>query len=120
MKGLVISIVRALLMLGTIVGNALYINKVETKMSRMLNELPEIDAEGCEEAVRELETYWSRNVRFVVLSVNFSTADRVSEEVATLAACARVGDFYGFHSALALLRDAVGDMIRMERFSAAI
>ncbi len=120
MKGFVISLVLAVLMVTVIVLNVLYINNVEKNMKFLLDRLPSpIDAD-CSDAVRALNDYWQKNVRFVVLSVNFSTADRVSEQVATLVAAASCKDCFGYHTAIALARDAVGDMTRMERFSAMV
>jgi len=120
MKSFVISIVLAVLMLTAIVGNVLYINKVETRMNRMLDELPSFGSPTCAEAAREMEAYWQKNLQFVVISVNYSTADRVSEHLATLIACTGSGDRFGYYTSIALIRDAVGDMTRMERLDAAI
>lgn len=120
MKGFVISIVLTLLMLAAIVGNVLYINKVETRINRMLDALPPFGDSACEEATRDMEAYWQKNLSFVVISVNYSTADRVSEHLAALVACSESGDRYGYYTSIALIRDAVGDITRMERLAAAI
>lgn len=86
-------------------------------MNTMLDELPDMDDEDCLSAAMEIFSYWESHVDTVGLSVEFITVDRVSEQITTLLACAECGDLYGFRTSIALLRDAIGDMHRLETFS---
>ena len=117
MKSLLISLILFAVMLSSIAVNAIYINNVANKMNDLLAELPDIGEEGCSDATRDICDYWEKNTPYVGLSVGYTIVDRVSEQAATLSACAACNDFFGFRTALALLRDAVGDMRRLEKFS---
>ncbi len=116
MKAFVLALILLALMLGGIVWNLSYINKVANHMEATLEALPDIGTAGCVDAAKELLDYWEGEVETVGLSVSFGVTDRVSEQATLVAACAECGDVYGFRSAVALLRDAVGDMRRLERF----
>ncbi|MBR3893875.1 MAG: hypothetical protein IKJ35_01880 [Clostridia bacterium] len=117
MKSLTLSLILLGLMLICIVGNYIYINEVSARMDRLLDEFPEIGSPACEARASEICDYWAARVDTVGLSVCYTTVDRVSEQAATLQACAACGDVYGLHTALALLRDAIGDVRRLEAFS---
>lgn len=117
MKSLIFTLVLLALMLGSVVGNFFYINRVADTMEEWLNALPDIGEEACAEKVAELRRYWENQASFVGLSVGYTVLDRVSEQAATLEACVSCGDLYGFRTAVALLRDAVGDVRRLEQFS---
>ncbi|MBQ2735157.1 MAG: hypothetical protein IJF33_04925 [Clostridia bacterium] len=117
MKAFAVSVVLLVVMLLGIVGNYIYINEVSNAMNARLNELPSIDEAGCVKQAQELLSYWESHADTVGLSVSFPIVDRVSEQAKTLLTCAECGDVYGFQVALSLLRDAVGDMCRLEAFS---
>ena len=117
MKSFLISLLLLVLMLAGITGNAIYINRVADTITRMLDALPAVGEEGCNVQAAALRDYWESNVPYVGLSVGYPVTDRVSEQVVVLLACAECGDFYGYCSALALLRDALGDLRRLERLT---
>lgn len=102
-------------MLLLILGNALYINRMGFALTERLDRLPDIGTPGCAEGVRDLTDFWQERVGFVLLSVSYPIADRITEQAATLLACAECGDVYGYRTALAMLYDAVEDMQRLER-----
>lgn len=108
------------LLLGVLLGvtvNYIYINEVSDTLSAKIEALPDVNDPACAEAAAEIADYWEQRVDYAGLSVSFVITDRVSEQAATLVACAECGDLYGFRTALALLRDAVGDLRRLETFS---
>ena len=117
MKSFWISMALLIAMLIGIAVNYIYINDVSDTLYERLDALPDVRDPSCTTAAEELCAYWESVVDTVNLSVGYTVVDRVSEQAVTLAACAACGDFYGFRTALALLRDAVGDMRRLERFS---
>lgn len=117
MKSLYVSLVLFAVMLGGIVTNFVYINRTADKMTEMLDALPALTEPACLEATQEICDFWLEEADLVALSVSYTVVDRVSEQAALLVSCAACHDFYGYHSALALLKDAVGDMRRLERFS---
>ena len=117
MKSFWISI---LLLIAALVGvgiNCTYIHRVSNELYTRLDGIPSVYDPACSAACEELQIFWDQEVDLVSLSVGYSTVDRVSEQIVTLASCAGCRDLYGFQTALALLRDAVGDMRRLERFS---
>ena len=117
MKIFWISIILLTAMLSGIAWNYSYINNVANDMLSMLDALPSVDHNTCPSAASALVDYWEARADYVALSVSYSVTDRVSEQAVMLAACAACGDRYGYQTALALLRDAVGDMRRLEQFS---
>ncbi len=106
-------------MLGGIVLNAIYINKVTTHLQTALDELPDILSPDCRERAQELLKYWEKHEPYVCLSVSFTMIDRLTEQAILLSSCAECGDVYGFQSALSLLKDCVRDVRRLEQFSVA-
>lgn len=117
MKAFWISIALLVLLVITIVCNFCFINRVATRLEQALDTMPDAGDPRCAEAARAFLSNWESAVDVVGLSVSYPTVDRVSEQAITLVACAECGDLYGFRTALALLRDAVGDMRRLEKFS---
>ena len=117
MKSFWISMILLVAMLIGVGVNFFYINGVADELYRRIDAIPAITDPNCINATQELTSYWETVIDAVNLSVGYTVVDRVSEQTVTLNACAACGDFYGFQTALALLRDAVGDMRRLERFS---
>ena len=117
MKSFAASLILLAVMLGGMAWNAVYINRVADRLNAMLDAMPDSDDADSAQAAAAGREYWESNAPYVGLSVGYTVTDRVSEQTAVLAACAACGDFYGYRSALALLRDAIGDMRRLEQFS---
>ena len=86
-------------------------------MLEKLDSLPDIQDENCLSQTQELLDYWNKQADFVDLSVSYTMVDRVTEQASLLVASAECGDLYGFHAALTLLRDAIGDMRRFDELS---
>lgn len=108
------------LLFGLIVGiwgNYHYINSVANELDARLDALPDISSPDCNSEARALLSYWEEQMDFVGLSVSYPVVDRLNEQAVALLAATECGDLYGYRSALALLRDAVGDMRRLEKFS---
>ena len=110
----IILLIAALLGVGI---NCTYIHRVSNELYTRLDGIPSVYDPTCAAACEELQIFWDQEVDLVSLSVGYSTVDRVSEQIVTLASCANCEDLYGFQTALALLRDAVGDMHRLEHLS---
>ena len=117
MKSCYISIILLITMLIGVGYNYFYINGIADKLNARIDAIPAITDPACITLTQDLQAYWEEQINIVNLSVGYTVVDRVSEQSVTLAACAACQDYYGFQTALALLRDAVGDMRRLERFS---
>ena len=114
MRSFIISLLLAILLLGCITLNNLYINRLADRMLRQVEALPGIDDPTCLAKAQALLSDWDEQVELVRLSVGYTVVDRVSEQATTLLVCAGCGDLYGYQTALALMRDAIGDMRRLE------
>jgi len=117
MKSLIILLILTLLLILSTAGNYLYINEVSDRLLSKIEAIPPPNEEGCRLRIDELIDYWEGKLDTVCLSVSYSVADRISEHAAALSAYAFSGDRHGFYYALALLRDAVGDLRRLESLS---
>ena len=114
MKSFIITTVLLLALIGTVAVNHIYIKEVFDTVEVALDTLPDVGALDCIDKAVALQGYWEEQVDLVSLSVSYTIVDRICEQAATLVACAECGDLYGYRTALALLRDAVGDMMRFE------
>ena len=114
MKTFCIILVIFVLMIGLILYNALYINRLSFALSERLDAMPDVGDAACVPRARELLDFWNSHTKLVGLSVCYPTLDRLTEQAVTLLACAECNDLYGFRAALALLYDSVGDLRRLE------
>ena len=114
MKSFMISLGLLAVLLSGVLINHLYIKDVFAHMSAEIDALPDVGDADCPAAVQDLASYWDRQIDLVSLSVSYPIVDRICEHVATLLACAECNDLFGYRTALALLRDALGDMMRFE------
>lgn len=117
MKSLTATIVLLVLTLSGIAVNFIYINNVANRMESAVDSLPEPGDPACLDAAEEIRDLWESNTRFVGLSVGYAVLDRVSEQSAALCAAARSGDAFSYSIYRDLLRDALSDLRRLERFS---
>lgn len=120
MKSFLISLILALLMVGGVVMNGIYINEVGNRIQKDAEQLPLPTDPSCLAMVSKLETQWKKDARWIHISVNHSIVDRIGEQASTLVACAQSRDIYGFYTARALLLDAVEDMQRLEHIRAVL
>lgn len=117
MRSLIATILLLSVMLLGAAVNFIYVNRVADDLTEMANALPSPDESACVEKITALYEKWEKNAPFVGLSVGFLTVDKLSEHCQTLRSCAEVGDVYGYYTALALLKDSIDDVRRLEQFS---
>ncbi|MBQ9797743.1 MAG: DUF4363 family protein [Clostridia bacterium] len=117
MKSLFVTVLLFCLTLCATVGNYHYINSTAEHMHALIEELPSPDDDACPDAITSLEEEWQSHAPRIGLTVEFRTLDRVTEQLALLYECACHGDVFGYYNALALLRDAIDDMRRLECLS---
>ena len=117
MKSLTITLILLVLMLLGIGINHFHVNKTADALLDRLNDLPDVGEEGCADGVRKFCEDWERTMGTVEFSTGLTVVDRISEQAATLLACAECEDLYGYRTALALLRDAIEDMRLTEELS---
>lgn len=117
MRSFIISLLLAIILLACIVLNNVYINRLADRMLSQLNTLPCIEDPLCVAQAQRLLATWEEQAEYVRLSVSYTVVDRVCEQATALLTCAECGDLYGYQAALALLRDAIEDMRRLEVLS---
>ena len=117
MRSLIATAILCCLMILAATVNFMYVNYIADEMLELIAKLPPIDTPDCVEKADELCQKWEKNAPVVGLTVGFLTVDKLSEHCETLRSCAAVGDVYGYHAALTLLKDSVDDVRRLEKFS---
>ena len=115
MKTLIATLFLFLLTLTLVVGNALYINKVANRMTEQLEQLPSPASADCLAQIAALRADWEQKIPHLCLSVRYTTLDAVTERIAVLESCAEQKNQYEFYNALALLKDALADLVRPEQ-----
>ena len=99
--------------------NLFYVDDAITGMEERLDALPGINDSDCMAQAEELAAYWAKKETVLTISIAYPFIDRICEQASLLVTCVSVGDVYGYHSAKALLSDALEDLSRTERFSIA-
>lgn len=117
MRSLVATLILFCLLITGVTVNARQVKHVSTALSARIEALPDADAADCADAVRDLNDYWLTHVEWLEFSAGYTIVDRITEQAATLLACAECGDLYGYRTALALLLDAVEDLARTEQLT---
>ena len=117
MKSVVASLLLFFLMLLAVVGNFYYVNGTADRLLSLIDALPDAPDEASLTAAEELQAFWREHTNSIGFSVGYTVLDRVSEQAVALVTAAEYRDFFGYRNAIALLRDAVGDLRRLERFS---
>ena len=117
MRSLIVTIILASVMLLGATANFVYVNRVSDAMNEFVDAIPNVGDPLCVEKTTALCQIWEENAPLIGLSVGFQTIDKLSEHCYTLRSCAEVGDVYGYYTALALLKDSIDDVRRLEQFS---
>ena len=117
MKQVIAVVLLLLVVLGGIGWNASYIHRVADRMNALLDSLPALPDRDAVTISENLLQIWEKELPTVGLSVSYTVADRVSEQAVALCSYAAARDPAGYRVSMNLLRDAVGDMRRLERFS---
>ena len=114
MKSFAIASVLFILLIGIIIGNAIYVHHVS---SHILEQLEALSFESSADALSSLEEYWMRHHPFVSLSLGYGELDHLSESLIAMEAahtCREASDFERFRQ---ICFDAARELTRLERFS---
>lgn len=114
MKAFFISLLLFILLIGGIVGNAVYVHRVT---DRLLQSLDAISFSSSEAEWDELEDYWDRHRAFVALSISYRELDHFSESLIALRAARDADSSFDFEIYHAIAVDAAREIARLERFS---
>ena len=116
MKSLIATVILFCVMVLAATANFIYVNRLADAMEELADAMPSPDEPMCVEKADELCQKWEKHAPIVGLTVGFLTVDKLSEHCETLRSCAEVGDVYGYYSTLALLKDSIDDVRRLEKF----
>ena len=106
-----------LLLLAGVAINAVYVHRVAGELNARVDAIAALPCSESYASALELSAYWRRHRNIAGLSVSYTVIDRVSETAESLVAAAEAGDVFGRQQAIAMLRDAVEDLERLETFS---
>lgn len=115
MKAALIAGVVLCLVVGLVIGNAVYVRETVGDLRDMADALPETPGAEAADAVSLLIDRLDREETLLGLSVSFTLIDRVRELAVSLRAYAQDGsDAAAYASAREMLRAAVDDLDRLE------
>lgn len=117
MKGWVVA-AAVLLAVCILVGvNGFYVRRTTRELMADMEALPAVpDPETTPAEVAALREKLDGHLTGLGLSVSYTVLDRAIETLYSLEANARVGDHMQYAASLALLRDMLEDIARLERF----
>ena len=117
MKAFVIICVIFAVMLGCIVFNYFYINKISNELYVLASGISGVEEDGCYAGVSQLDQYWQQHHDRVGLSVSFVELNRVSDAITSMKSYAAAGEEADFECARELLLNAIHEMRRLEAFT---
>ena len=112
MKSFIISISVLLCLIGSTIGNAIYISNVTDSL---LKEASEIEAR--EESVAEFATLWEKHKPFIKISSSFEETNRIDEAIVILKEKAKTNSIYGFYEERGLLVEYITKIQRDEQIN---
>ena len=114
MKSFVIASVLFVLLVGIIVGNAIYVHHVS---NHILEQLEVLSLESSADELSSLEEYWTRHRPFVSLSLGYGELDHLTESLLSMKAAHKTRNVSDFERFREICRDAARELTRLERFS---
>ncbi len=116
MKAWIVSVCLFLLLIGAIVINAIYVNRVAAHIvdtaSTLCLENPDVQAR-----IVSLESYWNRHRPYVALSIGYRELDHLCEILISLRASYDTQNTSDFELYRQLTIDAATELARLEQFS---
>lgn len=98
--------------------NAAFVRRSVAELTRLADALPPTPDGTVSDRLDELAQVFERRETALSVSVSFPLLDRVREQITAVRAYAEAGSVAEYTAAVALLRDAIRDMARLEHISA--
>lgn len=98
--------------------NAVFVRRSVAELTRLADALPPTPDGTVAGRLEELARAFARRETALSVSVSFPLLDRVKEQITTARAYAEADSAAEYTAAVALLREALQDMARLEHFSA--
>ncbi len=115
MKSFVIASFLFILLIGLIIGNAIYVHHVS---KQILLHLENLSFESPEDEVAAPGRYWDRHRAFVSLSLGYGELDHLTESLISMEAAHESRNASDFERFRQICRDAARELTRLEQFSA--
>ena len=117
MKSFLVAYIIFLLMIGSIVGNARYIDTTVDELLEMLGTADPSDTAQNAQRLRELEAFWNKEKKFVQVSVSHHKVDAVRDLLSSLLIYNECGDLTEYEKTAALLSAAIEELRLPEKLS---
>ena len=114
MKSFAIASVLFILLIGIIIGNAIYVHHVS---SHILERLESLSLESSADELSSLGDYWAHHRPFVSLSLGYGELDHLSESLIAMEAAHASRETSDFERFRQICFDAARELTRLERFS---
>ena len=122
MKGSIIAGILLVVLVLLVIGNALYVHHVTSRLSAMTESLPERLGEAAWdstlEKITKIQAYLKKHETVLAISVSYTSIDRMTELYISLETYAQIGADHDYTATRELLIDAIGDGARLEKLSA--
>ncbi len=116
MKAWIISLCLFILLISTIVGNAIYVNRVAHHIEDTVAALSFDDTKTSVQ-IDALEAYWEQHRPYVALSIGYRELDHLCESLISLRAAFDTKNASDFELYRQLTEDAAAELARLEQIS---
>lgn len=117
MKSILVACALFFLMIATIVGNALYVNKTVDGLLGALEATDPSESEQNARRLQELEALWEKEKKYVQVSVSHQKIDTVSDLLSSLLIYNKHHDLVEYEKTAALLSAAMEELRLPEKLS---
>ena len=114
MKSFVVASILFILLVGVIIGNAIYVHHVSKEI---ILQLEELSFESTADEVESPGRYWDRHRAFVSLSLGYRELDHLTESLISMEAAHKSLDAPSFERFRQICHDAARELTRLEQFS---
>ena len=117
MRAFLISLLLFSIMLAAIGTNFSYINSLTEMLLEKIDLLSFSEFEHTQNLLKEIRNRFDKERGIILLSISYTTVNKVSDSIDSTIAYLSAHDEPGFENAKAILKNAVRDLSRLDRFS---
>ena len=118
MKGCLLGGAVLILVIAAVILNALFVGHTVEDLTAQVEALPMTpDTADTPEAIASLREYLESKEALLGISVSYDVTDKVVEALRGLEAAARAEDVFQYQGTLAILKDLIEDIGRLEKLS---
>ena len=117
MRAFLVSLLLFSVMLGAIVANFSYINKLTDHLMQKIDLLSFSEPEKTQGLLTEIRERFDKERKIILLSISYTTVNKISDAIDSTIAYLDARDESGFENAKAILKNAMRDLSRLDRLS---